>query len=364
MSQLPPPPPPVLQPAAPAASTHRAIAERLVDGHSTVGQVAVSPRRTARARSWWPPRTWRRTPRPRSCGSTTPLQRPDPTTPTPTWSPDGRFLAFTSRRGETKGDSTLHLLPIGAPGELRTLCTMSDGLGDVAWSPDGRRLAFTSRTRRRALRRGERRLAAAPQGRAALQPAQRQDWVFDRPKHVYVIASDGTGTPRNLTPGEFQHSGVSWLRDSTGIVTSAQRHDTWDRDRARDLYVVVAARARRHRRHRRRSERAGAHRSRRPVRRAIGVARRDTRRVHRLGRSGHLPAEREGRDPADRRCSSPSHRHPLDLRRTRPTFQPTVGSPAPVWESDTHLLATAEDRGATHLYRMPADGVVRSGAAH
>ncbi|HZI43568.1 MAG TPA: hypothetical protein VFD53_00025, partial [Ilumatobacter sp.] len=37
----------------------------------------------------------------------------------PTWSPDGRWLAFTSRRGEKKGDSTLHVLPVGGPGELR-----------------------------------------------------------------------------------------------------------------------------------------------------------------------------------------------------------------------------------------------------
>mgnify|MGYP000750713513 CR=1 FL=1 len=36
------------------------------------------------------------------------------------WSPDGRFLAFTSRRGEKRGDSTLHVLPIGVAGEVRT----------------------------------------------------------------------------------------------------------------------------------------------------------------------------------------------------------------------------------------------------
>jgi dipeptidyl aminopeptidase/acylaminoacyl peptidase len=38
------------------------------------------------------------------------------------------------------------------------------------------------------------------------------------------------------------------------------------------------------------------------------------------------------------------------------TFHSTVGSRPPVWESDTLLLATAEDRGATHLYRLHADG--------
>ena len=65
----------------------------------------------------------------------------------PVWSPDGRFLAFTSRRGEKKGDSTLHIVPITASGEVRTVCTMPDGLGELTWSPDGRWIAFTSRTR-------------------------------------------------------------------------------------------------------------------------------------------------------------------------------------------------------------------------
>ena len=65
----------------------------------------------------------------------------------PTWSPDGTRLAFTSRRGEKKGDSTLHVIPVAGPGEIRTVCTMPDGLSDVAWSPDGKWLAFTSRTR-------------------------------------------------------------------------------------------------------------------------------------------------------------------------------------------------------------------------
>ena len=42
-----------------------------------------------------------------------------------------------------------------------------------------------------------------------------------------------------------------------------------------------------------------------------------------------------------------------DLDRT---FGPTTGIRAPVWIDDNTLLATAEDRGDTHLYRLAADG--------
>ena len=143
-----------------------------------------------------------------------------------------------ARRGEKKGDSTLHVLPVAGPGEVRTVCTMPDGLGDLAWSPDGRWIAFTSRTR-------DERYEAKDVSWQSPRKVERffsrlngEDWIFDRPQHVYVVAADGTGKPRNLTPGEFQHDGVTWLPDSSAIVTSSQRHDTWDRDLATDLYVV------------------------------------------------------------------------------------------------------------------------------
>ena len=65
----------------------------------------------------------------------------------PVWSPDGRWLAFTSRRGEKEHETTLHVLPVDGPGEVRTVATLPDGVANVAWSPNGQWLAFTSRTR-------------------------------------------------------------------------------------------------------------------------------------------------------------------------------------------------------------------------
>ena len=156
----------------------------------------------------------------------------------PRWSPDGRWLAFTSRRGEKKGDSTLHVMPVGGPGEVRTVCTMPDGLGAVAWSPDGRWLGFVSRVRDARYEAKDESWQAPRKIERFLSRLNGEGWVFDRPQHVWVVAADGTGVPRDLTPGEFEHDGVAWLADSTGIVTSSRRHDTWDRDLAVDLYVV------------------------------------------------------------------------------------------------------------------------------
>lgn len=346
MSPLPPP-------TAPASRTaHRRIAERLIDGRSAVGQVAVSPdgrhvafvvATTNLAKNTTSTLVWI---------DDVPVTA-GPHDANPTWSPDGRFLAFTSRRGEKQGDSTLHVLPVGGVGEIRALCTMPDGLGDVAWSPDGRTIAFTSRTRDE---RYDAESAAWQSPRKVERLFSRlngEDWVFDRPTHVHAIAADGTGSPRNLTPGEFQHHGVSWLPDSSAIVTSAQRHDTWDRDRACDLYVIDVADH---------GEGAvdGAN-----VRALTGhdgsygepsvsadgtlvafIGSSDTSVYPQNDRVGVLPLDGEQHPHTDIRWVS------IGLDRT---FRPTVGSRPPVWESDILLLATAEDRGATHLYRLHAD---------
>ena len=334
---------------------HRRIAERLIDGRSAVGQVAVSPdgrhvafvvattnleKNTTSTLVWLDDA-------PVTAG---------PHDANPTWSPDGRFLAFTSRRGEKQGDSTLHVLPVGRSGEVRTICAMPDGLGDVAWSPDGRTIAFTSRTRHERYSAESAAWQSPRKVERLFSRLNGEDWIFDRPQHVYVVAADGTGTPRNLTPGEFQHDGISWLRDSSAIVTSAQRHDTWDRDHASDLYVVDVIEH---------GDGDGDDHGGnvRPLTAHDGQygdpsVSPDGTAVAFIGSPdpGVYPQnERVGVLPLD---GSP-HPH-TDIRWVSAeldrTFQPTVGSRAPVWESDTQILATAEDRGATHLYRLAADG--------
>jgi dipeptidyl aminopeptidase/acylaminoacyl peptidase len=256
----------------------------------------------------------------------------------PTWSPDGRWLAFTSRRGEKQGDSTLHILPIEGPGELRTVCTMPDGLGDVAWSPDGTWIAFTSRTRHDRYDAKDVRWQSPRKIERFFSRLNSEDWVSDRPKHIYVVAADGTGAPRNLTPGEHQHHGVEWLRDSSGVVTNAQRHDTWDRDLASDLYCVPLEG----------EIRALTNQTGNYGRPSVSA---DGTLIAFCGNDNALLYPQNVRvgvmniDGTDRRWISEG----LDR-----TFE-NGGSQPPLWLDDDTMLAAAEDRGAVHLYRLGLD---------
>jgi dipeptidyl aminopeptidase/acylaminoacyl peptidase len=318
---------------------HTDIATRLLDGRTSVSSPAVAPdgshiafvvatidltENTTTTRVWLDDA-------PVTAG---------PYDGNPAWSPDGRWLAFTSRRGEKKGDSTLHVMPVGGPGEVRTVCTTADGLGDVAWSPDGRWLAFTSRTRHERYEAKDESWQAPRKVERFFSRQNGEDWIFDRPQHVYVVAADGTGKPRNLTPGDFQHEGISWLPDSSAIVTGSQRHETWDRDLAADVYLVPLegdVRAL--------TAHTGVYGS--PSVSPDGtlvafIGNDDPTTYPQNPAIGVVPVER-----------GPHRWISTHLDRS---FSPTSGARAPVWIDDATLYAMAEDRGDTHLYRIFVDG--------
>ncbi|MFW2381521.1 MAG: S9 family peptidase [Acidimicrobiales bacterium] len=263
----------------------------------------------------------------------------------PFWSPDGTHLGFTSRRSEKKGESTLHVLPVGAPGETRTVCTMPDGVASPAWSPDGQWIAFTSRTRHERYEAEDVSFQAPRKVERFVSRMNGEDWIFDRPSDVHVVPAGGTGSPRNLTPDEFQHSGISWLPDSSAVVTSAQRHDTWDRDWAEDLYLVplegeiVRITA---------SDGRFWHPSVSPDGTRVAMIGATDNRTYPMNDQVLIAALDRTDQRAEELVAASAG---LDR-----TFTCTVGTQIPQWVSDSELLATAEDRGDTHLFRLSVDG--------
>ena len=258
----------------------------------------------------------------------------------PSWSPDGTWLAFTSGRSEKKGETTLCIIPIGTNGEIRTVATMPDGVGSVRWSPDGKSIAFTSRTQDDRYTKDDESWMAPRKIETFFTRLNGEDFVFDRPSHVYVVPADGTAEPRNLTPGPRQHSSPAWLADSSGIVTDGALHDGWDIDLANDLHIVKLDGA-----ITTLTEHTGVYFS--PSVSPDGL------KVAYLGNDDPL--------------TSPQNEHVgvLDLttkkrqwvsRALDRTFAPTSGGIAPAWVDANTLIAYAEDRGTAQVVQIDASG--------
>jgi len=160
----------------------------------------------------------------------------------PRWSPDGKWLAFTSSRGEQddkKAPQQLYVLPADG-GEARRVTDGSDDVSQFAWSPDSTRIAFVKRVpddpeedeRKRAPRR-VRRLFYKLDGAG---------WLADRRAHIFVASLEGgdDGDVRQLTDGDCEDSQPAWSPDGKQIAFSSMRGERWDIELRDRIYLVSA----------------------------------------------------------------------------------------------------------------------------
>jgi Tol biopolymer transport system component len=158
----------------------------------------------------------------------------------PTWSPDGLFIAFASVR---QNSDIYAINADGSGGEIQlTTDTRYDDF--PAWSPDGSTIAFF------AARAGERGIftmsASTGEPETFIQGVStnsntRLDWSPDSSRIAYItdlnlwtVGRNGE-TPTQLTfDGTANSNGVAWSPDGTQIVYASQRNGDWD------LYVTSA----------------------------------------------------------------------------------------------------------------------------
>jgi len=146
----------------------------------------------------------------------------------PRWSPDGKWLAFTSNRGEDKKTpAALYVIPAQG-GEPRKLTDLKESVEWISWSPDSTRIAFTSRVPDEAYEEDDDRKRRPRRFTRLFHKLDSVGWTGDRRTHIFVVAVDGGDEARQLTSGDFEHGHPSWSPDGKQLVFEAQRDEDWD----------------------------------------------------------------------------------------------------------------------------------------
>lgn len=138
------------------------------------------------------------------------LVRSEKSDSTPRWSPDGKKLAFVSTRDGSSQIWMLDMGPKGAAGEPRKITSLATEASGIAWSPDGKWIAFASDVYPECATNGcnEQKLkefeSRKSKGRVFDRLMFRHwvSWKEGRFSHLFLVPSDGSAAPRDVTPGD------------------------------------------------------------------------------------------------------------------------------------------------------------------
>jgi dipeptidyl aminopeptidase/acylaminoacyl peptidase len=165
---------------------------------------------------------------------------------TPSWSPDGKRLAYASDRG---GRRQIHIYSLESK-EDRVLAG-TDGAAHLAWSPDGRWLAYMSFVASPA--EWDPHVPLPPGGAKWAAPAVTVTslrWTFDgqgilQPggNRIFTISPEG-GAAKQISAAPFQHTSyltdpeLTWSADSRSVISPAVKAtDGWAVFNGNQLYA-------------------------------------------------------------------------------------------------------------------------------
>ena len=155
----------------------------------------------------------------------------------PSWSADGRWLAFLADRGGEDAKTQVWLMP-AAGGKARQVTKFADGVEEYALSPNGRQIAVIARDPER------------PEGKPKPKNPPpivinryqfKEDgvgYLTGRRKHLYVV-DVASGKATLLTSGDHDEQLPSWSPDGRTIAYVTKRGGDPDRHLNFDIYLIA-----------------------------------------------------------------------------------------------------------------------------
>ncbi|MCP4727672.1 MAG: S9 family peptidase [bacterium] len=162
----------------------------------------------------------------------------------PVWSPDGNRLLYLSN---ADGSTQIYMRWMDT-GHTAKTTNLSRSPGGISWSPDGKWLAFTMFVQE--FPKTFAKMPPKPRGAEWARPSiyidkvlYRRDgggYVRDGYTHIFIMPAEGN-SPRQMTFGEYDYrSGLSWTPDSRSILFSVNLREDRDYEtRDSDVYKIA-----------------------------------------------------------------------------------------------------------------------------
>ncbi|MFQ5724300.1 MAG: prolyl oligopeptidase family serine peptidase [Terriglobia bacterium] len=151
----------------------------------------------------------------------------------PRWSPDGARLLYASG---IDGSVQLYLRWMDT-GQTAKLSQLTRAPSSLSWSPDGRWIAFTMLVPEK--EKPLARLPAPPEGaewaqrprviRRLLYRADGAGYLESGHQQLFLLPAEG-GTPRQVTSGPYNVNSPNWTPDGRHIIFSSNRRQDWEYD--------------------------------------------------------------------------------------------------------------------------------------